>query len=293
MNAVIEFIQAAFGATVLIFTVSNLGSMGLQVNLPAVLLALRNKKFLVMVFAWGWLLGPALGYLITRILPLDEPYVIVVLLTSLAPCAPFLPQVVGKAKADVGFAGAFIPLVTIGTVLLMPLMAPLLIKGLTISTAALAKPLVLTVLIPLIIGALVRRYAASAATKVFPWVKLIAGLSTAVTILFCLLLYGKGMLNTAGSFALLSMTLFMVGMGLITYRFGFGLKQQERSVMALGMGTRNIAAVFAGVLAIPNPDPRILIMVVMWTLWSVVLAFGAAPLLAKRAPVTGQADGGQ
>jgi hypothetical protein len=47
------------------------------------------------------------------------------------------------------------------------------------------------------------------------------------------------------AFALLSMTLFMVGMGLITYRFGFGMKQNQRSVMALGMGTRNIAAVLA------------------------------------------------
>ena len=62
------------------------------------------------------------------------------------------------------------------------------------------------------------------------------------------------MLNTAGELALLSMTLFMVGMGLITYRFGFGMKQSQRSVMALGMGTRNIAAVLAAALAIPNAD---------------------------------------
>ena len=33
-------------------------------------------------------------------------------------------------------------------------------------------------------------------------------------------------------------------MGLITYLIGFGMKSQ-RSVMALGMGTRNIAAVLA------------------------------------------------
>jgi len=63
----------------------------------------------------------------------------------------------------------------------------------------------------------------------------LALLSTLLTVVWCLLIYGRGMLNTAGSFALLSMTLFMVGMGLITYRFGFGMKQNQRSVMALGM----------------------------------------------------------
>ena len=115
---------------------------------------------------------------------------------------------------------------------------------------------------------------------------MIAGLSTALTVLFCILLYGKRMLDTAGSFALLSMTVFMVVMGLITYHFGFGLKQNQRSVMSLGMGTRNIAAVFAGVLAIPNGDPRMVAMVVMWTLWSFILAQIVAPIIGKQAGKT-------
>jgi predicted Na+-dependent transporter len=79
------------------------------------------------------------------------------------------------------------------------------------------------------------------------------------------------------------MTLFMVGMGLITYRLGFGMKQSQRSVMALGMGTRNVAAVLAAALAIPNADPRIVVMTVMWTLWSVVLAAMGAKIFARQA----------
>ena len=118
-------------------------------------MALRNKKSLALIFVWGWVLGPAVGYLITKVLPLEEPYVVVVFLASLAPCAPFLQQMVGKARGDMGFAGALVPLVMVGTVVLMPLMAPLLIKGVTISTASLAKPLLLTILLPLIIGAVI------------------------------------------------------------------------------------------------------------------------------------------
>jgi BASS family bile acid:Na+ symporter len=189
---------------------------------------------------------------------------------------------VAKARGDMGFAGAFIPLVAVGTVVLMPLMAPLLIQGLTISTWALAKPLLLTILLPLVLGAAIRHYAGTVATRIFPAVKGLALLSTLMTIVWCLLIYGRGMLNTAGSLALLSMTLFMVGMAIVTYRFGFGASQAQRSVMALGMGTRNIAAVLAAALAIPNADPRIVVMVVMWTLWSVVLAAIGANLLARQ-----------
>ena len=281
MSAVMQFLQSTFGPLVLIFTVSNLAAMGLQVRMPEVMVALRNKKSIALIFVWGWVLGPAVGYLITKVLPLDEPYVVVVFLASLAPCAPFLQQMVGKARGDMGFAGAFVPLVMVGTVVLMPLMAPLLIKGVTISTSALAKPLLLTILLPLIIGAAIRHFADKGATKIFPTVKKLALLSTLLTIVWCLVIYGRGMLNTAGQFALLAMTLFMVGMGLITYLIGFGMKQNQRSVMALGMGTRNIAAVLAAALAIPDGDPRIVVMVIMWTLWSVVLAAIAAKIFVK------------
>lgn len=280
-----QFLETTLNPLVLIFTVSNLAAMGLQVKMPDVTAALKDKKALALIFVWGWVLGPAIGLLITRILPLDEPYVIVVLLCSLAPCAPFLQQMVGKANGDVGFAGALIPLVAVGTVVLMPVMAPYLIKGLTISAWALAKPLLLTILIPLMIGAAIRHFADSGATKIFPAVKGIALISTLLTVIACLVLYGKSMLDTAGEFALLAMTIFMVVVAIITYVFGFGLKQNQRSVMSLGMGTRNIAAVFAAALAIPDADPRIMVMVIMWTLWSVVLAAFAARIFLKRSLV--------
>jgi BASS family bile acid:Na+ symporter len=283
MDTVMQFLQTTFGPLVLIFTVSNLATMGLQVRVPEVAVAIRNKKSMALIFVWGWILGPALGVLITKILPLAEPFVIVVLLTSLAPCAPFLQQMVVKARGDMGSAGALIPLVVVGTVVLMPLMAPMLIKGLTVSTWALARPLLLTILVPLLIGAAVRQYAGDFATRIFPAAKVVAQLSTLATIVWCLVLYGPSMLDTAGSFALLSMTLFMVVMGLITYLIGFGMHPAQKSVMALGMGTRNIAAVLAAALAIPDGDPRIVTMVVLWTLWSVVLAAVGARIFAKQA----------
>jgi BASS family bile acid:Na+ symporter len=286
MYAIMQFFQTIFGPVVLAFTVLNLFSMGLQVNIPDVLEKLKDLKFLVLVLLWGWVLGPALGYLITLIIPLAKPYSMVMLIASLAPCAPFLPPMVDKVRGDISFAGAFVPLVAIGTVIFMPIMAPILIKGLAINAMALAKPLIITVLIPLLIGAVIRTYLKSFASKIFKPVKLLAGLTTAVTVILCLVLYGKPMLNTAGSFALLSMTIFMLVIGFITYRFGFGLKQSERSIMSLGMGTRNIAAVFVGVLAIPNRDPLMLAMVVLWVIWSLILAFIFSSIIGRNAEKT-------
>jgi BASS family bile acid:Na+ symporter len=289
MNAVMQFLQTTLQPVVLIFTVSNLLAMGLQVRMPQVLTALKNKRAIALIFIWGWILGPTFAYLITKALPLAEPFALVLLLASLAPCAPILQQVVGKARGDIGFAGAFIPVVAVATVVLMPLLAPVLIKGLTVSTAALAKPLLLTILLPLVIGAVIRHYADKAATKIFPAVKALAFLFTLACIVWCLTLYGRGMINTAGQMALLSMTLFMVGMALITYRFSFGLRQNQRSVMAMGMGAQNGAAIFAAVFAMPSPDERTIVMTIMWVLWSTILAPIFAIIFGKLA---GRSDEG-
>ena len=266
----------------LLFTVLNLGMMGLGVRMPEVVAVFKNKKVLALIFVWGWVLGPALGLLIVWVLPLAEPYVICVLMASLASCGPFIPPMVEKARGDMSFAGAFIPLVAIGTVVFMPLIAPLLVKGVTISAGPLAIRLVLFLLVPLVIGAAIRHYKETVATKILPAVRVLAKLSTLVMIVACLVVYGRLMLDTAGSFALLSMTIFMVAKGLITYRFGFGLKQNQRSVMSLGMLTPNGPGLIVAVLAIPDADPRVLTMAVMWLVWSIPVAAVAARIFGSR-----------
>ena len=283
---ILQLIETTFEPMVLFFTVANLGAMGLRIKMPEVIAALKNKIGMALIIVWGWVVGPALGYLITKVIPLAEPYVIVVLLSSLAPCAPFLAPMVGKAKGDIGFAGAFIPLVVVGAVVFIPLIGPLLIPGLAVSTWALAKPLFLTLLLPLIIGAAVRHFAGTAATKIFPMVNRIAKIVTLVMLSECVVIFARPMLATVGSFALLSATVFMVVMGLITYGFGFGLKQRQRSVMSLGMLTRNLAAILIAAFAIPDVDPHVITFTIMWGLWSFVLAAIAAIIFTRLAGET-------
>ena len=185
------------------------------------------------------------------------------------------------------YAGALVPLVVVGTVIFMPLMAPLLIEGLALSTGALAKMLLVTVLLPLVIGAVLREYARTVATKIFPAVNVIAKLSTLGCVVYGLVLYWREMLDTAGSFGLLSMTIFMVVMGVITYRqFGFGLKQNQRSVMSLAMLSRNGSVVMLAAITIPDADPRLLTYVIMFIIWSVVVAAIAARIFGKQAGKT-------
>jgi BASS family bile acid:Na+ symporter len=257
--------------------------MGLQVNLGKMFRIVKKPKFLGLTFGLGWVIGPAVAYLITLLLPLDNEYIIVLFIGSLAPCAPFLPPLLPKAHGDVDFAGAFIPVAAIGTSLLMPVIAPMLVKGIEMSVISLLKPLFITILLPLLIGALIKTFASNAADKIFKPVKKLAGLTTLLTVIFCLLIYYKPMWDTAGSMATLSLTIFMVVMALISFYSGFGLNRGEKIVMSLGMGTRNIAAVLIGVLTIAEVKPNMVAMVIIWTLWSFILGIIVAPLMGRKA----------
>jgi hypothetical protein len=60
------------------------------------------------------------------------------------------------------------PLAVAGTVVLMPLIAPMLIPGVSASSFVLAKQLVLTVLFFPVLGVFFKVYASQLADKIFP-----------------------------------------------------------------------------------------------------------------------------
>jgi hypothetical protein len=70
----------------------------------------------------------------------------------------------------------------------------------------------------------------------------------------------------------------------MSYKIGFGLEQQQRSAMALGMCTRNIAAVFAAYFGIVNPPPGLLVMVMLVVPLAAIIAIAAARIFARAAP---------
>jgi len=283
MSAIMQFLEGNFGLMVFIFTVTNLIYLGLQVKMDEVVAGLKDKKSMALIFVWSWVLGPALAYLIAWVLPLAEPFVIGLLLCSLAPITPFLPLTVDEARGDMNFAAALVPVVMVGTVILLPLLGPLMIKGVSVSAWSLAKPLLASVLLPLVIGVAVRRYAELVAIRTLPAVNVMAKLTSVIVGVWCVVVYAQEMIETAGSFALLSVMLFMVAIGWISYQFGFGLKQSQRSVISLAMITRNGGPVLIATLALPNADSRIVTLVVLVNVGGFILAPIAARIFGKQA----------
>ena len=266
--------------------------MGLRLNLPDALRGLRNARFVTYTIVWGFVICPALAYAITRMLPLEPTYAIGLILLGMAPCAPFVPMLVDKAKGDLGFSAAFMLLASVGTVVCMPFTVPLLAKGLTTSAWAIAKPLLMVVLLPMAVGVLIRRGSDSIASKLLPLAKKIAGVAGLLWAVFCLIIYGKGLLSMAGSFAVLSQLIFFGIVCIGTYWFGIGLGYEQKVVLSVGVTTRNLGACLAPLLTAPDIDERATLMIVLALPIMVIVSLGATKWLYRRPALAVAAGGG-
>ena len=258
-----ETLNLLFKISLAIFMAGSLLEMGLRLNLAAALQGLRSTRFVIYTLLWSFVICPALAYGITLVIPLETPYAIGLILLGMAPCAPFVPALVDKAKGDLGYTAAFMVLASVGTVVFMPFAVPLLAKGLTASAWSIAKPLLIVVLIPMAIGVLIRRKADPVATKLMPVAKKAAGLAGLIWCILCLVIYGKGLLGVAGSFAVASELLFFGVIFLGTFFLGFGLPYEQKIVLSIGVTTRNLGACLTPLLSVPDMDQRATLMIVL------------------------------
>ena len=274
--------QNLFKIVVVLYSVSNLLSLGIELNLKETIKSLKSFRLIILTLVWGWVVSPAFAWLLTKIIPMDPSIALGLLITSIAPVAPFFPILVRNARADVNFSAAFMPLTMVATVVLMPIFVPIMMPGLTLSIWALAKPLLVLILMPMILGILIRIYSTRVADKIFPAIKMTAGITTVLSLVSVLLIYFREFIKVLGSYAILGQLLLALGILLMAYYIGFGLKKNQRSAMALGMSSRNVSAMFAVYIVLPTPDPYLLVMILLSGPIPALTAYFTARYLGKK-----------
>lgn len=258
-----DILNLLFKISLAIFMAGSLLEMGLRLNLKDAIRGLRSPRFVAYSLVWSFVICPALAYVITLVVPLAAPYAIGLILLGMAPCAPFVPALVDKAKGDLGYTAAFMVLASVGTVVFMPFAVPLLTKGLTASAWSIAKPLLIVVLIPMTIGVLIRRKFDTVATKLMPVAKKTAGLAGLIWCILCLVIYGKSLLGVAGELAVASEVLFFGIIFAGSFFLTFGLPYEQKIVLSIGVTTRNLGACLAPLLSVPDMDQRATLMIVL------------------------------
>ena len=275
--------------TIVIFMVGNLLEVGLRLQVSEALAALRNVRFVIMSLLWCFVLGPALAVLLTKIIPLAEPYALGLVLLGMAPCSPAIPIMMRKSGGSLAYMSAFMIVAFTGTVALMPFMVPWLAKGFTADPWTIAKPLLFFIAIPLLIGVVVRRAAEPFAEKAAPVVKKVTGLGTIILCVDLLWLYRVELFSSVGTYAIATQILYYALLGAASYLLAFGLSYDQKAPMVLGICTRNVGPALATLMGVAGaPQGAITMCILAIFLGAILSGFATAAVMKRFCAAAGE-----
>ena len=256
-----ELIQKLVPVCMLGFVLSSMLSMGLGLTLGEIATPLRSVRRVVMSLLANFVLVPLVALGLAALLRLDEPFGVGLLLLGSAAGAPFLPKLTQLAKGNLAFAVGLMVLLMVITVGFLPLVLPLLLSGVSVDSAKIARSLFLLMLLPLAAALVVKARFPAAAARTRPILDRISNLSLILFTLLLITVNVNNVLAVFGTRAILAGLLFII----ISFGIGWllgGPEPDARRVLALGTAQRNIAAALV-VAAQSFEDPKVVVMVIV------------------------------
>src|SRR6266850_4910272 len=121
MAQLMEILQKAVPVATLIFVLSSMLAMGLGLTIAQIIAPLRNVRLVAMSLLANFVLMPLAATGLAKILRLDEPLGVGLLLLGTAAGAPFLPKLAQIAKGNLAFAVGLMVLLMVITIGYLPL----------------------------------------------------------------------------------------------------------------------------------------------------------------------------
>ena len=273
-----------------IFAVGSMLTVGFRYSVQEIVKPLRDIPGVITAVVANFVLVPLLAVAILWLIRIETPLAIGLMVVSVAAGAPMLIRLTQMAREPVSFAASIMVLLLVVTMIYMPIVIPRLASGDPISAMAIARPLLLTMLLPLCLAFVVRALSPRTAETLLPWAGKIT--NTALYIMVGATVMGNldAVLGVFGKGAILAALLLIGGAFAIGYLVGT-FDKREKIVLGFGTAQRNFGA--ATVVAVQSfTDPNVLVMtVVCSTVAMLLLPF--ARLLGKRkarAAPTGEVD---
>lgn len=277
-----SYLQQLADFTVPAFVVSTMVAAGMHQPLADVVAPLKKPLPIVLALLVNFALAPLLAITLTSVVPLQPAHATGILLLGAAAGAPFLPKLAEISLGSVAYSVALMVLLMGGSILFMPLALPLMIPGLSADPWAIAKPLLVVMVIPLAVGFALGLSKAPWVGRLLVVVRMI---SSATMLLLVVLMVGlnfKTLLSTLGSFAIGTYMLYLLILIGVSYLIG-AVDRPTQSVFALGAGSRNIPACLV-IAGSSLGDPAVTVMLIVAFVITLVGSLALARVMRPRAP---------
>ena len=276
----VEFLSKVATVAMLSFVVSSMLAQGAGLTISQIFEPLRNLRIVVLALLANFVLMPLGAFALAKLLWLDEPFGIALLLLGCAAGAPFLPKLAELAKGNLAFAVGVMVMLMVVTVGYLPIVLPLVLPGVTVDPWEIARSLVLLMLLPLAAGVALKAVYEQLAGRVKPVLDWISNVSLILVVLLITTLNIDKVLQVFGTRGILAGLLFIaLGCG-IGWLLG-GPDAGTRRVMALGTGQRNIAAALV-VASQSFSDPKVVVMVIVVAVVGLIILVPISRALANR-----------
>ncbi len=250
-----------------LFVILNSFGLGLRLSVGKLLgQAVAHRKIAVWVLVINFVFIPIVfvGYLLTIAASIPGEIKVGFCVAALSAGMPFAPVLAKLAKADAGIATTLLVVLTVGTVIALPLGLPLAIDAvdanLKTSVWDIAWPLLLFLLLPMVLGCGFRVWWPDLTPPLTQWVVRVAILCLLFNVNFTLVAYWSLFVQTWGTASYLAALAGpFIGLG-CGYLLVSGLRVEE-------VGVRHATEVTT---AVRNIAPMLLMM---------IFPFGADPLV--------------
>ena len=278
---IFEVSRQISGWLVIGFVVSSLLNVGLTQKPSNFRKHLQNGHFLSRMVLANLVLFPAVMVMAVTMVDLEPPYAAGLLVFGLSAGAPFLIALTRESRDDISLAATVMTVLIIGTVVLMPLILPRLLEGVSVDVWAIIRGLALQMILPMVLGMAIRQHLVPLAALIQPWVAKISSLALYGLLATMIVGYLPQMVDPELWKALATgLVVILVGL-FIGYMMGDGHNHLKR-VGALATAQRNTAA--AMIVASSNfDDPRVVVVVTLVNTAGLVVLMGAAKLMARDA----------
>ena len=274
-----ELMQKATPAAMLVFVLSSMLAMGLDLTVGQIVAPLRNVRLVALSLLVNFVLMPLGALALAALLRLDQPLGVGLLLLGAAAGAPFLPKLAQIAKGNLAFGVGLMVLLMVVTVGYLPLVLPFLLPGVSVNSANIARSLFLLMLLPLTGALAVKAYFADVAARTKPLLDRLSNLGLIVLVLLITVTNVNNVLAVFGTRGILAGLLFIAIGFVIGWLLG-GPDTSTRRVLALGTAQRNIAAALV-VGSQSFSDPKVVVMVVVVAIVSLLILMPLSRMLAN------------
>ena len=277
-----EILHKATTVAMLSFVVSSMLAMGTGLTVGEIVAALRNHRLIMVALLANFVLMPLGALTLAKVLWLDEPLGVGLLLLGCAAGAPFLPKLAQLSRGNLPFAVGAMVLLMIITVGYLPIVLPLLLPEVTVNPAKIAQSLIVLMLLPLGIGLFVKARHGRLSARVKPFLDRLSSISLVLLILLISIVNFDKVLQVFGTRGILAGLLFIAFGCLMGWLLG-GPGDDTRRVLALGTGQRNIAAALV-VGSQSFTDQGVTVMVVVVAIIGLVTLMPLARMFGRRVP---------